>query len=313
MGLRVVTITITSESPDNIKVHKEANDIMTRRMFRIFVLVVLLAVLSVVWGCNQGGQVAQKKESVLDKVKREKVLKVGYVKYPPYVIHDPKTGKLSGLYIDLIEQVANQMNAKIEYHETNWGNMIVDINAQKYDIQAAPIFRTIPRAMEVAFTRPIDYFGNGAVVKKGDKRFTKPADFNREGLKIAVVQGEVGHEFAKKFLPKAQMIVLKTDDISRPLLEVATGRADAGITDAWTTYQFVKAHPNVEDPFAGNPFNVVSASWFIRQGDPDWLQFLDTCIDFLESSGEIDRLSQEYQVPSFREKKAWTSGLLKKQ
>lgn len=283
-----------------------------------FFVIFLLTASLILIGCNQSGkgiatvQQSEKKESVLDKVKREKILKVGYVKYPPYVIHDPKTGKLSGFYIELIEKVADLMSIKIEYHESNWGTMITDIKANKYDVQAAPIFRTIPRSMEVAFTRPIDYFGNGAVVRKGDKRFKNPLDFNQKGVKIAVTQGEVGHEFAKKFLPNAELIVIQTEDISRPLLEVATGRADAGIADAWTTYQFVQAHPNVEDPFAGNPFNIVSASWFIRQGDPDWLQYLNTCIDFLESSGEIERLAQEYKVPSFMEKKTWTRGLLKK-
>ena len=280
-------------------------------------LVFIISLLIFGCGTREGGQgqvdqITTNGKSVLEKVKREKVLKVGYVKYPPYVIRNPNTGALSGFYIELIEYVAKLTGAKVSYHESNWGTMITDIKAHKYDVQAAPIFRTTPRAMEVSFLRPIGYFGNGAVVRKGDTRFKNPLDFNREGVKIAVAQGEVGHEFAKKFLTKTKLIVIQTEDIARPLLDVVTGRADAGIADAWTTYRFVQQHPDaVEDLFAEKPFNIVSASWFVRQGDPVWEQFLNTAIDFLESSGEIERLSQKYQVPSFREKKIWTRGLLR--
>src|SRR6476620_489739 len=204
--------------------------------------------------------------SHLSAIKQTRVIRAGWAPYAPYSSLDSSTNKPQGFYIELFETVARESGLKIEWVETTWGTMISDLKAQKFQVMASPVFRTIPRAFEVSFTRSIDYFGYSAIVRKDDNRFHDLQDFDHEDVRLAVTQGEVGHEFAQRHLPKAKLVVHKTGDIALALADVIEGRADAGICDAWTAKQFAAEHQGrVHDLFAERPFNVVGAGWFVSQ------------------------------------------------
>ena len=86
-----------------------------------------------------GGQ-----ESILQKVQRTKVIKAGYIPYPPFVLVDPNTRKLSGYFIELMDAIVDNMGQgiKIEYEETTWGTMVVGAQSGKFDV--VPIPRPAP-------------------------------------------------------------------------------------------------------------------------------------------------------------------------
>jgi ABC-type amino acid transport substrate-binding protein len=258
-----------------------------------------LALLFAAASCTPSQQTAGSL-SQLATIRQEHAIRVGWAPYAPYSSLDPATKKPQGFYIDLVADMARESGLKVEWVETTWGTMISDLKAQKFQFMGSPVFRTIPRALEVAFTRPIDFFGYSAIVRKGDSRFKNIEDLDRSGVRIAVTQGEVGHEFAQRHLPKAELIVHKTGDIALALVDVIQGKADAGICDAWTAKQFAAEHKDtVEDLFATRPFNVVGAGWFAAQDQSDLLQFLNTSIDWAESSGELRRIASTYNLPSF--------------
>jgi ABC-type amino acid transport substrate-binding protein len=240
-------------------------------------------------------------DNILTRVRTEKTVLAGWAPYAPYSSRDTKTGKVTGYYIDLFERMAEEGGLKIQWVETTWGTMISDLKLGKFEVMASPVFRTVPRALEAEFTRPIDYFGYSAVVRKGDNRFHSIGDFDAVGVKLAVTQGEVGYDYARRYLPSAQLVAHQTGDIALALVDVVEGRADAGLADAWTVKQFVAAHPDkVRDLFGDHPFNTVGGAWLVPQGQSDWLQFLNTSIDWLESSGYVDRASTKYELGSFR-------------
>lgn len=267
----------------------------TRRNAAILLVLSLLALI----GCTQG-QPSSGSKSEMETIRETRVIRAGWGPYAPYSSLDPATKKPQGFYIDLFESAARESGLKVEWVETTWGTMISDLKANKFQVMASPVFRTIPRAFEVAFSRPIDYFGYSAITRAGENRFKTIDDFNREDITLAVTQGEVGHEFAQRHLPKAKLVVHKTGDIALALTDVIEKRADAGICDAWTAKQFAAEHQGaVLDLFADRPFNVVGAGWFVKQDQVELLQFLNTTIDWLESSGEIQRTAAKYQLPSF--------------
>lgn len=252
-------------------------------------------------GCGpRNGQTA-KPSTTFDEIKRSGRIVAGWAPYAPYASVNLDTKQPEGFYIDLFNRMASEAGLEVTWVESTWSTMVADLEASKFQVFAAPVFETIPRAKEVAFTRPIDYFGLSAVVKPDDDRFKNPMDFNREGVTIAVTQGEVGHEFAIRHLPKATLKVYKSGDISLALVDVIEGRAQVGICDSWTAKQFTANHPGkVKDLFGEHPFNPVGAGWFVRTGSADLLRFLDTSIDWLDTSGAIEQIGKSYQLPSFR-------------
>jgi len=266
---------------------------------KVLVTAIILAFMVIIAGCERpttppaSGNVPD----TLEKIRREKVLKVGYIIYPPAVIKDPKTGALGGHLVDTVEELAKIMDVKIQYHEAAWGTFVAGLQTGQFDLSIAPTFRTIPRALAVTFTRSLFYVGNSAIAKKGDNRFKDLKDLSRAGIAIAVTQGEAGHEYAKANLPKAKLTVLSTADQSLAFSEVSAGRADIALGDAWATRQYAEKRPEVVDVFGKNPFNLTSVGWAVRSGDTNFLVFLNTAIDFFEDTGKLREWEQKYKAP----------------
>ncbi|MGH9425411.1 MAG: substrate-binding periplasmic protein, partial [Terriglobia bacterium] len=152
-------------------------------------LLLLVAGLAGLPACGEVGG-SRDNESALGRVEKTEVLKVGYIVFPPAITRDPNTNKLGGHFVATIEEIARQSGWRLEYVETTWADFPAGLAADRFEVSIAPTFVTIPRARSVAFTRPLFYAGNSAIVRRDDTRFTDIMSFDRPGITIAVTQGE---------------------------------------------------------------------------------------------------------------------------
>lgn len=230
----------------------------------------------------------------LSRILKEKVFNIGYIPSPPGAIKDPKTGELSGFYIDAIRFVCTTIGVKPVFHEAKWATFAGGLQSGQFDLSVAATFATLPRALAVDFTKPIHYLGYSAIVRKGDARFKSLKDIDQPGVKLALVQGAAGHEYAKQNFKHPQLIVLSTSDLTAPFMEVTAGRADVGIEDAWATRRYAAKHPEVVDLFGENPYNVMPIAWAVRKGDQDLLNYMNTAIDYLLINGKFEQFMASY-------------------
>jgi polar amino acid transport system substrate-binding protein len=241
-------------------------------------------------------------ESVLDRVRKDKTLRIGFSGYPPFLFVDPNTNLPSGGFsVELIQAILKEWDPsiKIEWRETNWTTVRTDLIAKKFDLIVEPVFRTIPRAAIVDFSRPFASFGYAiGVVQAGDTRFKSIEDINRPNVRIAVVQGLTSHEYAMRHLPKATNLkVVPGGQADAALNEVLLRRVDIALSDSTVIDQFLKAHPGVLKVVFDNPPPAhVTASMMFRQGDYKFASFLNTALDYLDGSGELRRLREKYGV-----------------
>jgi ABC-type amino acid transport substrate-binding protein len=235
----------------------------------------------------------------LEKIMKEKAFNIGYIPVPPVVIRDAKTGELSGYFVDSIKLICEQMGVKPNFVEASWSTFIAGLQSGQFDLSIASTFATIPRAMAVDFTRPIQYNAYSAIARKGDTRFKTLADIDKPGIKVALVQGAAGHEYAKQNFKNAQLITLATSDLTAPFVEVSAKRADVGIEDSWSTRRYAALHPEVVDLFADHPYNVLPISWAVRKGEPELLNFLNTAIDYLRVNGRLEQFATKYGPTGF--------------
>jgi ABC-type amino acid transport substrate-binding protein len=272
-------------------IHLQEAEMLGRKLLTGFVLAITCMATAAL------AQQAPAQESILQKVQRTKVIHAGYIPYPPFVTVDPNTKKLSGYFIELMDAIVDNMGQgiKIEYEETTWGTMVVGAQSGKFDVVVSGVLSTIPRSMQVTFTRPVLLIGLSAVAKAGDNRFKSEADLRKPGLTIAVTAGEIGHSYAQKYLPGTKLTVLDTPDITRPMLEVLSGHADIGIADSISVSNFVEAHKGqAVNVFAEHPLFVYGCGLLLPR-DLQWKDFIDQAIDFLEYSKVLDRLEQKYK------------------
>src|SRR5882724_2446588 len=74
-------------------------------------------------------------ESTLERIKKSGVLRVAViVGQEPYFHKDLASGQWSGACIDMANDIASKLNAKVETLESTWGNQILDLQGGKVDL-----------------------------------------------------------------------------------------------------------------------------------------------------------------------------------
>lgn len=231
---------------------------------------------------------------VMDRILSEKKIKIGFIPSPPGTIKDPKTGEISGFYVDAARLVFGMVNVEPILIETTWSNFVSGLQSGQFDLSLAATFATVPRAAAVEFTKPISYLGYSAIVKKGDTRFKSLADMNRKGIKIAATLGGASAEYVKENFPKAEHVFLRTGNLLAAFVEVSAGRADVGIEDAWQAVRYSREHPEVTNLFENNPYNVLPIAWSVKRGNDDLLKFMNTSIDWLLTNDRLQKIAEKY-------------------
>ncbi len=254
---------------------------------------------------RQSASDASKSESLLQRTLRTKTIKVGYGGYPPFLSRDLKTGEMKGYSVALIKEILDPIDVKITWVETSWATMRDDLILGKFDLMVEPIIMTIPRSARVGFSRPYTYFGYATVVtKKSESRFNAIQDLNSPKIRVAVSQGVTDHEFALKRLPNSDLKVISGSDITQVMTEVLLGKADAALVDLPSARKFIKAHPaEVKVLFSDPPPAVTPAGLMTRQQEYDFINFLDNALLALEANGTLQRLEDEYDIPTYRIKR----------
>lgn len=240
---------------------------------------------------------------ILENIDESGILHAGYGVYPPYTIEDPNTKEVSGFSIDLINHISKELNCKVEWHRINWNTMSADLKRGAFDVIADPIFQTIPRAREFSFTEPYAYFADGiAVVKKGENRFSKFADLDRDDITIVVGQGWASEAFVNANLTKPEILSVQTSsDLLQVFNEIITGRADIAIADGADAERFVKEHSNeVKALWLDDPPAYMPAGFALRPSDNEGAEFFTVCLRNLKSTGVLNGLAKKYNIKTIQ-------------
>lgn len=277
--------------------------IKKKELSAIVICLVLLAIT--LSGCVKKQTSPKKEEDAFKRIKREGVMRIGYIPASPWAIRDPKTGELSGTFVEAINAIAHDMDVKVEFVEATFATFIAGLQSKKYDLSIAPTFSTITRAKSVAFTIPLMAAGNSAIVRKDDNRFKTLEDIDQKGIVVAVTQGEQGHEYAKNNFENAEIKVLAGGDQNLTFSEVLAGRADIALGDSWFSAKFAAEHTEVRDLFADNPYNVTPVGWAVRYEDQSLLTFINTALEYLDTIGKLDEIDKKYDAKWLRPKKVW--------
>ncbi len=234
-------------------------------------------------------------KSALAGVKKEGKLKIGYSQTLPWFHKDAKTGSLAGIYYDVAEALAKELEVKTEYQEVSWADATVALRKGDFDLFASSLFYTVPRALVVNYTAPLWHKGHLAVCHKDNaRRFKSIADFNRTDVTFSINVGTREEHVLKVMFPKAK-IVTTSGQIVLAAEPVRTKKADLWVTGDLDALLFAKknsAWAQVVDP--DHPFGRGANTWAIRYGDPAWKFFLDMWVDNAVASGLVQQRYDYY-------------------
>ncbi len=146
-------------------------------------------------------------DSVLAKIRKEGVLRVGYAQTGPWFYKDAKTGELGGIYKDVVDQLCRELQIKAEYKEVTFANSTVGLRRGDYDLFGSSLTYTIQRALVVNYIGPLWSKGSHLLIHKDSAdRFKTAADLNSEDVTFSVTAGASEEPRIPLLFPKAKLI-----------------------------------------------------------------------------------------------------------
>jgi polar amino acid transport system substrate-binding protein len=245
------------------------------------VLVFLLISFTTCLAGEMGSQLA--KESVIEKIQKNKVIRVGMSTFVPWAMKD-KQGKLIGFEIDVARKLARDMGVEIEFVPTAWSGIIPALMTGKFDVIIGGMGITPERNLKVNFTMPYDYSGMSMVAhRKKAEGFSTLADFNKKEVDIAVRMGTTAEQAARKFIPDARLRLFENE--SQALQELNLGRVHAVVSSAPMPVFHALKYPDklfvpLEENFTKEPIGFA-----IQKGDYDALNYFNNWILNMHAQG----------------------------
>ncbi len=214
---------------------------------------------------------------------------------PPWHFEDD-SGKLTGMDIAMAKILAKGLfddDTKVDFVQQDPAARIPNIATGKVDIVIQFMTVTAGRAQQVAFSRPYYIEGVGLLTSPHGKYKTYQQLLDAgDRVKCAILQNVYAEKLVHQGLPKAQ--VLQLDTTANSMQAVVAGRADAVVVDASTVKWLARKNPGAyADP--GHAWGASLYSAAMRQGDPDWLQWVDTAFNVAMHGDDFPTYSAAFE------------------
>jgi ABC-type amino acid transport substrate-binding protein len=244
----------------------------------------------------------------LDALRRKAAsgdLRVGFIPYYEITQDNGPNLPPSGFLVEVFRVFANA--AKFEFSKVQWVSAAWDsfgtlVKSGGIDFSIAGTFITPARAENVAFTKPIFWLGNGAAVLASDNRFSHVVDvheFDREGLRVAVVSGEQSAEFVRREFKHADISERDGPDLAAAPRAVLEHGADVAMTDQFILKRYLDKHHELKDALANNPFSVLPIAWCVSKENAALLRDINPILVEILAGHEFKVLQDKYSVIPF--------------
>ena len=251
-------------------------------MRRLLVAVVILSLLTVSFA------------GLMEDIQKRGVLRVGQDQgYMPLYGTD-ENGNRVGLEVDLLKKMADFLGVKLEFVIVNWDGIIPALMSGKFDIIMSGMTITPERALRVDFSVP--YITVGQTVVYNTRKFSNPPRYaqlkNMKKLSISVQLGTTGEFAARRLFPNAK--IYPFDSMDEAAYQVASGRVDIMVVDSIYANYVAKKYSQLAT--TGELLTREDLGIAIRKGNLEFLQWLNTFINWAKTSGLINELKQKWGV-----------------
>ncbi|MBE2191813.1 MAG: amino acid ABC transporter substrate-binding protein [Alphaproteobacteria bacterium] len=252
---------------------------------------ILLAILS-------GTAFAAENESVYDRVVKSGVIRCGYGISPPVMVKDPNSGVMSGLDVEIWNEIGKELGLKIEWaEEAGWGNFIEGLRTGRYDAFCSELWPDPARSKFLSLTDPVLFSFLDAYVRSDDMRFDGHLDkINDPSVKIPAIEGDVSATLSQNGFSKATLEYLpQTATLSDMFLSILTKKSDVIFIDQAMIAGLdqnnkgkIRKVENVPHAFTfGSYYGVVAGEYQLRD-------MINLALRTMKNDGRLEKLAQKY-------------------
>lgn len=229
-------------------------------------------------------------QGTLEKIRHDKVMRVGVLlENAPFGFIDKK-GNPAGFNVDVAKLIAERLgkDIKIEIVPTTNQSRIANLVTSGIDLAVATISMLPKRAKVIQFSEPYTVFENIIV---GPKSRDIHSVEDLKGLRIGVGQGSTAEADMLKIAPSSANVQTFADRAAA-LQALKAGQVDVVSDDNMIlTVLSQAAGDEYESKFA------VSKQWVgagMRKGEPEMHKAVNAAIDDIRADGELDALHKKW-------------------
>ncbi len=237
--------------------------------------------------------------------KRGKIIVASSPDWPPFEFIDPKTNKIVGYEVDIMEAVAKKMGVQVEWRPMDFDAIISAVKNKEVDLGVSGFSVTPERLKEVLFTMPIDITQVQLIMleKKANElgitELKSIEDVAKYNLVIGTGSGTTEEDELLQLVKKG---VLKSSQVkSYPDFEVALEDMKKGTIDAVyaetpvTTWWITESEVPLKVVYSRGYWPVA----FVAHKDAlDLVKEIDGILAEMYANGEIDAIRAKWGVTS---------------
>lgn len=223
-------------------------------------------------------------QSALNDILSGGVLKVGTTgDWNPMTMKDPATDSYRGYDIDIMTELAKDLEVELEFVPTDWKTLVNGIVAGKYHMTGSA--SVSPSRMKVAgYSEPyisVHFLPFTTADKAGN--FNGWDSINNPDVKVATTLGTSFEKFVRDWFPEADIKVVEAP--ARGYQEVLAGRADVFITSNIEGATLTEKFPEVSVIAVDEPRSPTPIAMLLPQADQVWINYINSWVKLKKEKG----------------------------
>lgn len=236
--------------------------------------------------------------SLLDQIQDRGTLRVGMtLQFEPQMYRD-RNGDPAGYDVELLKLLAADIGAdgvELDIQDQDFTGLIPALLAGQVDmISVGLVGRPGGRLETMWFSTPYVPYQQVVVVPE-DSTVVDVAELNSPDATITALIGSTAANLAARIFPEATLTELEQQPA---LLEVASGRADAVIVEAYLAIPFVQENPTAKILNPETPFSLEFGSYALPRGDLDWWMYINGWLRYRKGQGVLQALYDQTVGPT---------------
>ena len=214
--------------------------------------------------------------------------------YYSITYRNPKTQELSGIDIDLANELGKDLGVTVQFVDSSFAKLIDDVTQDRCDVAMFAVGITPLRSEKLRFTRPHLASDIYAVVSKTNRRIKEWADIDKPDSVVAVAKGTLHEPVMRDKLKAAQLLVLDTPFAREQ--ELQSGRADAFMTDYPYSQRFLTNADWARLVSPPGVYHVTPYAYAVKPGDEAWLARLDGFVSAIKQDGRLLAAAKRHRL-----------------
>jgi ABC-type amino acid transport substrate-binding protein len=245
--------------------------------------------------CCAGAGLVMAQSTRLDRVLQNKELRACiWPEYYSITYRNPKTRELSGIDIELTQELARELGVKLRYIDSNFSQLFDALEQDRCDVAAHAIGITAERTARLQFTQPYLKSGLFAVTLKSKDGPQSWDSLDQPGRVIAVAAGTLMESVMVKSLKKARLVKVQAPGTREQ--EVLSGRADAFMTDYPYSLRMIELTDWAAIIPAPHNMPTTEYAYAFAKGDSSLLQRVDAFLGNVKKDGRLLQYAKQHNL-----------------